>query len=446
MAIQFLRGTTNAINASTNTLKPGQPLLNTDTGCLYLDSDSRAIKSSHNFRYPSFNPANSYYDLTSKAAFAKTFMAVGVGNVWATEVALKSWGKDAELYIQYPFDTSMFSDMITTGTMYFYHNENGAHTAIKVDCTNLSSTVSSGYFKIKLNSAITINESIIKYTEVEGTLEQYVEILPLGYDGTKLCLSNTLLAYTDRDNNFSTTQTFNKGIKSNSVIVPSKKLLITTAGDTKLTSFQVKGHYGDFSITSVADWKDYGVCASGGVATLNKFVLNDYYAFPSIEDYRRLATERPVNSTAVSIPQESWTQVDEHHNAWTASGSISSDIPTELFGLEDSKLKIKLDLTVRSISVSSSSHTAYLAFYEDYVASGIPNVLTAVLDQVNIEPSLSTTYSGWVPAYWIAPAENYKRSMTMALISVKINTATASDSITVAQFYIQTTNFYQPLT
>lgn len=48
MAIQFLRGTTNAINASTQTLKPGQPLLNMDTGCLYLNStDDGTVNGTH---------------------------------------------------------------------------------------------------------------------------------------------------------------------------------------------------------------------------------------------------------------------------------------------------------------------------------------------------------------------------------------------------------------
>ena len=437
MAIQFLRGTTNAINASTQTLKPGQPLLNMDTGCLYLNStDDGTVNGTHSFQYPSLKTPSyrtielvldsmgiEYGTSPNLGTTAVYYLDVNLGmneipkgtlfvnyssnNSWFNESGFKYFDQITELHLRYSF-------AVPGKTFYTYiHLYNIA----------LPETTSAGWFEIdlpeNLNPALQKDQSIIGV--FKGYRTTFPETTPpLVYNGSSIVVDNALYAYRDTANNFSAKQTFSGGIN-------------------------VKDQSGSFSITPTRDWINYGTQASGGAETLSKLVLNDYYALPTLNDYRVLATERPVNSTAVRIPQSNWTQVTKHSNAWTASGPISGDVPTELFGLADSKLKIELDLTVKSILVSSGSHTAYLAFYKDYVTSGSPNVLTAALDQVSVEPSVSTTYSGWVPAYWIAPAESDKKSMTMALISVKINTA-GSSPITTAYFYIQTTNFYQPPT
>lgn len=60
MAIQFLRGTSNAIQTSNKTLKKGQPLLDTTNGCLYVCKEEGAVNGPDNkFKYPALeNSAN----------------------------------------------------------------------------------------------------------------------------------------------------------------------------------------------------------------------------------------------------------------------------------------------------------------------------------------------------------------------------------------------------
>lgn len=59
MAIQFLRGTTNAINSSTKTLATGQPLLDLSTGHLYVGNAEGVVNGNKKFEYSAFNSANS---------------------------------------------------------------------------------------------------------------------------------------------------------------------------------------------------------------------------------------------------------------------------------------------------------------------------------------------------------------------------------------------------
>lgn len=59
MAIQFLRGTSTAINASNKTLKKGQPLLNLTTGHLYIGKAEGVVNGNEKFEYSAFDSASS---------------------------------------------------------------------------------------------------------------------------------------------------------------------------------------------------------------------------------------------------------------------------------------------------------------------------------------------------------------------------------------------------
>ena len=332
------------------------------------------------------------------------------------------------LFVKYSGNTSQFNQITSLHLRHAFSSPGTTyHTYINLYDIVLPENASVGWFEIDLPEDVVT--TLQKNWGITGVFKGYKTTLPLGYDGSNVVVDNTSYACIDINNNFLAKQTFREGIEVGTIKAPSetKSISITTAGTTKLNSFKVEGHYGDFSVTSTANWKNYGTYGSGGTATLSKFVLNKYYAFPTLEDYRVLATERPTNTTALSLPF-TWTQQVSSSAAYlrgqyTWSGSYSyseTDLPHELLTRKDSYLSLN-SMLGNSISSSYDMLTRYLVFQDPTYGYRFPNI---TLDKVfvdkrdeNIPSSSNTTYYwGLSPAFWIA--EDNESISTPTIVSI----------------------------
>lgn len=388
MAIQFLRGTTNAINASTQTLKPGQPLLNMDTGCLYLNSTSEGtVNGAHSFQYPSLKPPK-YRTielvLDSVGIEYGTSPNLGPTAVYYLDVDLGMTEiPKGTLFVNYSSDNSWFNesgfkyfDQITELHLRYALAVSGKtfYTYIHLYNIALPETTSAGWFEIdlpeNLNPAIQKDQSIIGV--FKGYRTTFPETTPpLVYDGSNIVVDSALYAYRDTANNFSAKQTFSRGIE---------------------------------------------------VST-----INDYCTLPTLKDYRVLATERPTNTTALLLPV-TWTQqvpssATHLRGQYTWSGSYSyseTDLPHELLTRKDSYLSLN-SMFGNNISSSYDMLTRHLVFQDPTYGYRFPNI---TLDKVfvdkydeNISSSSNTTYYwGLSPAFWIA--EDNESVSTPTIVSI----------------------------
>ena len=234
MAIQFKRGTTESIIRSSDTLKAGQPLLNTSTGCLYLNGKDTTISSiitgstsvaapptavpGSDFSYPALNQS-SKIEVLAKAVNG-SLSSIGMGDNssgWIAPVTFPTkWDSDASKYyvgrsgdfiwIPYDFDTA---DLKSTTSLYLYQAYNSSsdtyYTVLTINPTGNApfSYLPSGrcWFKVQLNADLVWNQSSTTTSSATGSVVQYYQPQATLYNGENLVLSsNYTTAYVDSTN------------------------------------------------------------------------------------------------------------------------------------------------------------------------------------------------------------------------------------------------------
>lgn len=497
MAIQIKRGTTAKINASTETLKPGQLLLDMTTGQLSTTSGSSTTLKNAEWKYPAMDP-----ELTGNTPCFLTYY----------DNSLNRFGQIGRIQVN-DESTNTGLQSLTNNGGWEIGNQEG-YTWLSLDASDNKSA------QLKLANT-TAKKSLILTEEGEMTFN------PGGSTAYTLQLPSKsgTLALTDQDNSFTGKQTFN-----GEVSLSVGAYLTSTEGDIiiKGNPDDYDGLYVDFNDFTTNDHAAqlmlydgdsifniynksvgelylglyrstsgvhalYGVddikykasssaseitlklptvggtlvstgasntfsasqTFASGLTVKSPFVVNtagptQIYStvsvgsdnrlyLPAISGNLALEVDCYQNTTALSLPG-SWSKDTNSGQTWkgtTTFKGLTAFASKTSNMLTDKKFSLKLSSNNDSelITYTWNGKTRYLSFWDSYSQNYMNDI---ILDHVAIDSSYdTTTYWGVVPMFWDSYDED-ARTATTALIMVIVNnnTSTSSTATHPTTFYI----------